>query len=208
MFSVMTKHVLPEQSALSSHVIPFFQMSKLRGNNQIIHGSDRSIPPPPTLFCHFPPSLSLSLSLSHSHSLFHTLTLSDSLSLSLALTQTLSDSVSHSLSHTHTHTHVWTAVLFAGLLQREVSGHHQCFVSTSLSHDLWHTKERRKKRYDLYQEAAELNYLFCVVERDTILSQFPLHYFNLFIIDSLAAFVQLSSPCAHIKLLPADFHCR
>lgn len=35
------------------HVIPFFQTVRLRGNNQIIHGSNRSIPPPPTVFCHF-----------------------------------------------------------------------------------------------------------------------------------------------------------
>lgn len=42
--SIMKINLLSGQSAFYlSHVIPFFQ------NNQIIHGSDRSIPPPPTL---------------------------------------------------------------------------------------------------------------------------------------------------------------
>lgn len=70
MSSNMKINQLPEQSVFSlSHVIPFFQMAKLKGNNQIIHGSDRSIPPPPTLLCHVAVS-SCELPITHTHTLF------------------------------------------------------------------------------------------------------------------------------------------
>ena len=51
---ICVSDVFQEQSVFSTPlVIPFFQTAKLKGNNQIIHGSHRSIPPPPTLLCHF-----------------------------------------------------------------------------------------------------------------------------------------------------------